>query len=81
MPKTLAEVTRYAKQLPPRQRLKLACDLLDLADDEEKSESPAEIEKSWADEINARMEEVRSGKVKMIPWEDVKLGLQKRLKK
>lgn len=30
-----------------------------------------EIETAWATEVERRIEEVESGKVKMLPWDDV----------
>jgi putative addiction module component (TIGR02574 family) len=30
-----------------------------------------EIEAAWATEVERRIEEVESGKVKMLPWDDV----------
>jgi putative addiction module component (TIGR02574 family) len=42
-------------------------------------EGPAEegMEEAWAEEIMRRMHEIRSGKVKMIPGEDVLRNLSK----
>jgi Putative addiction module component len=33
--------------------------------------SPIEIERSWDEEIAFRVEEVRAGKVKLVPWSEV----------
>jgi len=35
------------------------------------------LEVAWKAEINCRISEIDSGKVDMIPWEDVKMGLMK----
>ncbi len=44
-------------------------------------EGPAEdgVEEAWADEIKRRVDEIRSGKVKMIPGEEVRRRLAARL--
>jgi putative addiction module component (TIGR02574 family) len=44
-------------------------------------EGPAEegVEAAWADEIKRRVDEIRSGKVEMIPGEEVRRRLAARL--
>jgi putative addiction module component (TIGR02574 family) len=44
-------------------------------------EAPAEegMEEAWAEEIKSRVDEIRSGKVKMIPGEEVRRLLASRL--
>jgi putative addiction module component (TIGR02574 family) len=44
-------------------------------------EGPAEegVEEAWADEIKRRVDEIRSGRVKMIPGEEVLRRLAARL--
>ncbi len=45
-------------------------------------EGPAEagVEETWADEIKRRVDEIRSGKVKMIPSEEIKRRLTGRMR-
>ena len=62
MLKTLAEVTCDAADLPAPERLKLARILLDLS--EPATESPDDIQNAWDQEIERRLQELRSGKVK-----------------
>ena len=38
------------------------------------------VEEAWADEIKRRVDEIRAGKVKMIPGEEVEKWLSKRLR-
>ena len=38
------------------------------------------VEEAWAEEIKRRVDEIRSGKVKMIPGEEVEKWLSKRLR-
>jgi putative addiction module component (TIGR02574 family) len=70
MAKTLTEVTRDAVELPAPERLKLARILLDLS--ETSTESPAEVEAAWDDEIARRLRELRNGEVKGVPLAEVK---------
>ena len=70
MPKTLTEITRDAAELPAADRLKLARILLDLS--EARVEDPAGVQAAWDHEIERRLEELRSGKVKAVPLEQVK---------
>ena len=77
MPKTLAEVTRDAADLPAPERLKLARILLDLS--EPATESPDDVQNAWDQEIERRLQELRSGKVKGVPLEEVKAKIEARL--
>lgn len=76
MPKTLTEVTRDAADLPSPERLKLARILLDLA--EPATESIDEVHAAWEQEIERRLLELRSGKVKGVPLEDVRQRIESR---
>lgn len=64
---TLEQIAREALLLTPDQRAELA-DLLVVSLG---STPPDEIQRLWIEEANKRLEEVRSGKVKTIPGEDV----------
>jgi putative addiction module component (TIGR02574 family) len=74
MPKTLSEVTRDAAELPASERLKLARILLDLSETE--TESPHEVQAAWDDEIERRLQELRSGNAKGIPLDEVKKKIE-----
>jgi putative addiction module component (TIGR02574 family) len=76
MPKTLAEVTRDALELPQIERLKLARIMLDLSEDSPHSSS--EVAAAWDREIEDRLEELRSGKVKRVPLEEVQRNIEAR---
>ena len=73
MPKTLTEVTRDAADLPAPERLKLARILLDLS--EPATESPDDVQNAWDQEIERRLQELRSGKVKGVPLEEAEKQL------
>jgi putative addiction module component (TIGR02574 family) len=74
MPKTLTEVTRDAAELPAPERLKLARLLLGLAEPD--TESLAEAEDAWDEEIERRLQELRSDKVKGVPLEQVRKAIE-----
>jgi putative addiction module component (TIGR02574 family) len=78
MSKTLTEVTQEAVRLPASERLQLARILLDLS--EPYIEPDAEVQSAWDKEIERRLHELRSGKVKAIPLEEVKKKIEKRFR-
>ncbi|HEX4319347.1 MAG TPA: addiction module protein [Acidobacteriaceae bacterium] len=67
MTRTAAELLEEARQLPAHMQYWLAQELLET----EESESPAEIEAAWEQEIKRRLDEIDSGAVEMIPGEVV----------
>jgi len=79
MPTTLTEVTRAAAELPPKDQLKLARILMDLSEDE--LESSEAVQEAWDTEIRRRLRELRSGKVKGIPLEQVKRKMEARFRR
>jgi putative addiction module component (TIGR02574 family) len=68
MPKTLTEVTRDAADLPASERLKLARILLDLS--EPATKSPDDVQNAWEQEIERRLQELRSGEAQSVPLEE-----------
>jgi putative addiction module component (TIGR02574 family) len=64
---TLEEIRREALLLTPAQRAELADFLVESLD----LTSPDEVQHLWIEEASRRLEEVRSGKAKTIPGEDV----------
>jgi putative addiction module component (TIGR02574 family) len=74
MSKTLTEVTRDAADLPEIERLKLVRILLDLSE----SEPTPDVQEDWDREIERRLVELRAGKVKGVPLEDVKRKIESR---
>lgn len=72
--KTLAEVTRDASELAPLDRLKLAQILLSLPD---AGLAPSqETDDAWDEEIQRRLQELRSGAVQGVPLEHVKKKIE-----
>ncbi|MGO9649594.1 MAG: addiction module protein [Terriglobales bacterium] len=76
-PKT-SEVLAQAMQLSPQERELLIDQLVESLD-----EGPAEAgtEEAWGDEIKRRVDEIRSGKVKMIPGEEVERRIAARMRR
>lgn len=74
MPKTLTQVTRDAAELSAAERLKLVRILLDLS--EADTDSHEEVEAAWEREIQRRLQELESGKVKGVPLEEIKRRLE-----
>jgi putative addiction module component (TIGR02574 family) len=65
---TVEELLRQALQLDPKARAELAALILESVP----TESPEEIDAAWEAEIQRRVQELESGSVKTIPWEEVR---------
>ena len=61
-------VLAEALKLSEKERGEIAAILFDSVE----LESPEEVEKAWDEEIVRRIEDVRSGKEKPIPWEEAR---------
>jgi putative addiction module component (TIGR02574 family) len=68
---TTDEIEAAALKLERGERAKLASRLIRSLDAEEANLSPEEWERIWAEEVDRRLEELRQGKVKGIPGEEV----------
>jgi putative addiction module component (TIGR02574 family) len=68
----VSELLKKALALPPEARAALAGSLLESLDDEPADEG---VEAAWIEEIKRRIEEIDSGKVQMIPYEEVRRRL------
>jgi putative addiction module component (TIGR02574 family) len=67
-----SELLKKALALPPEVRAALAGSLLKSLDDEPADEG---VDAAWNEEIKRQIEEVDSGKVQMIPYEEVRRRL------
>ena len=63
------ELLKRAMALPREDRGALAASLLDSLDD---GAVDLDVEAAWQHEVARRMEEIESGKVKTVPWLEVK---------
>ena len=59
-----------ALALPPEERSAVALALLDSLGEDE-----AGVSRAWADEVQRRREELRSGAVRAVPWDEAKARL------
>jgi putative addiction module component (TIGR02574 family) len=64
------KLLKKALALPPQERGALAASLIDSL--EEGAELDLDAEAAWQQEVARRMEEIDSGKVKPVPWLEVK---------
>ena len=68
----VSDILKKALALPPEARAALAGSLLESLD--EHPPDPG-VEAAWAEEIARRIEEIDSGKVQLIPYEEVRRRL------
>ena len=72
---SIEQIREAALALPRDERLELAdtlyCSLMDQSDPES-----LQLHPDWEAELNRRSEELESGKVPGIPWEDVRKELE-----
>jgi putative addiction module component (TIGR02574 family) len=75
MERDAPEVLRSALALPPEVRAALVDSLISSLD----QEVDAAVEETWREEIFRRLEQIDSGAVQLIPWEDARPRLRSRL--
>ena len=59
---------REALTLPAEDRVELATSLIDSLD----AAPDVEVEAAWQAEIERRREDIRAGRAKLIPWDEVR---------
>jgi len=72
MTRAVEELYEQASQLPAEDRAELAGRLLESIDPPDEG-----VEEAWAAEIERRMVEYRAGRVKTIPWSEVRARLHR----
>lgn len=70
------DILKKALALPPETRAALAGSLLESLDSDLSGDAH---EEAWAAEIKRRVEEITSGKIEMIPYDEVRGRLAARL--
>ena len=75
MARRLQEIYQEASALTEAERAELAGLLLQSLE----TEPDADVEAEWAAEVERRVQEIESGAVQMIPWEEVRAELHARL--
>lgn len=73
MTRAVQELYEAASQLPEEDRAELAGKLLESIEDP----SDEGVEEAWAAEIERRRTEYRAGRVKTIPWSEVRAYLHR----
>ena len=73
MPMTVEQIVAESRQLQPEQ----LAELLDRPTVELHETPDPEIDQLWADEAERRLDEIRSGKVKAIPGDEVMASARK----
>lgn len=68
---TTEQIAAAALKLERGERAKLASRLIRSLDAEEAELSPEEWETVWAEEVDRRLEDLRQGRVKGVPGEEV----------
>ena len=68
MKQNIADILKEALKLPPEARAALAGTLLDSLDDT----VDRDAESAWEAEILFRLKEIDEGKVKLMPWSEVR---------
>lgn len=63
-----SEILKKALALPDHERAELAGDLIDSLD----TTVDEDTEAAWQEEIARRLREVESGKVRTVPWDEVR---------
>ena len=66
--------------LPPKRRAKIAGILLRSLDDEEDADQK-EIDDAWAKELTRRVEEIRTGKVKLVSGDTFMKNVRAKIKR
>ena len=74
MPSTY-RLEKPALSLSDEERADLACSLMDSLD----SVVDADAETAWAEEIERRVADLKSGKAKTVAWDDVRARISSRL--
>ena len=72
----VSDILKKALALPHEARAAIAGSLLESLNDAPADEG---VEAAWSEEIKRRIEEVDSGKVQLIPYEEVRRRLMARL--
>lgn len=76
MPREAAQLLKEALSLPQEQRAALIDSLLESLD----SEIDEDAEEAWRREIYRRLQQIDSGAVQLIPWEDAERRLWAKLR-
>jgi len=65
------ELREHLMQLPPHDRVQLAYEMLESVEEDELDDDPEEVEAAWTEEIKRRVDDLKAGRVELIPSEEV----------
>lgn len=71
MGQPLEKIEAEAMELTPDERIALASRLIASVDPFEDDEDPEEVERAWDEELARRVDNIRSGRAKLVPGEEV----------
>jgi putative addiction module component (TIGR02574 family) len=77
MTQDATELLKRALALSEEERAELAGSLLESLDGD--PDDPQAVEAAWNEEIARRIEDLDSGKVKTVPWEEVRRRISSKL--
>jgi putative addiction module component (TIGR02574 family) len=75
MTRKAEDLLEQALSLPAEDRADLAASLLESLD----GAADPDVEAAWAEEVERRIRDVESGKVKLIPWSEARRRLRQTL--
>jgi putative addiction module component (TIGR02574 family) len=70
------DVLDQALRLPPKQRARLAQELI-ASLDEDRRDDPGVVAEAWDEDIARRVDDVRSGRVKVVSWSALKKDMNR----
>ena len=76
MTEDVSAILKKALALPPEERATIADSLLESLEPSPPDEG---VEQAWAEEVKRRVEDIDSGRVQLIPYEEVRRRLMARL--
>lgn len=79
MTERTARLLREALELSEPERQQLITELLGITESRDHIDMDPSVEAAWRAEVIRRREEVRSGKVPTVPWNEVQTRLAARL--
>lgn len=69
------QLLQTALGLSPNARAELAASLIQSLD----SDADADVDAAWSEEIKRRLDEIDSGQVQLIPWDEAMRSMRERL--
>jgi putative addiction module component (TIGR02574 family) len=71
MGQPVEKIEAEAMELSPDERIALAYRLIASVDAFEEDDDPEDVERAWDEELARRIEDIRTGRVELIPGDEV----------